>query len=95
MNVDDYFWKTKKRPPKKKPRTKPLPNHGADVQAERQAQANIRAGATQTPQLNQSIVNVVNWDDVPGVMAGPAGQQTTLNTISRNKTQIKKLLGIP
>lgn len=70
-------------------------NRGADVQAERQAQANIRAGATQTPQLNQSIVNVVNWDDVPGVMAGPAGQQTTLNTISRNKTQIKKLLGIP
>ena len=25
MNADDYFWKTKKRPPKTKPRSKPLP----------------------------------------------------------------------
>jgi len=25
MDADSYFWKTKKRPPKKKPRTKPLP----------------------------------------------------------------------
>lgn len=25
MDVDDYFWKTKKRPPKTKPRSKPLP----------------------------------------------------------------------
>lgn len=25
MNADDYFWKTKKRPPKSKPRSKPLP----------------------------------------------------------------------
>lgn len=25
MDIDDYFWKTKKRPPKTKPRTKPLP----------------------------------------------------------------------
>lgn len=25
MNVDEYFWKTKKRPHKTKPRTKPLP----------------------------------------------------------------------
>ena len=25
MDVDHYFWKTKKRPPKNKPRTKPLP----------------------------------------------------------------------
>lgn len=25
MDVDDYFWKTKKRPHKTKPRTKPLP----------------------------------------------------------------------
>lgn len=25
MNVDDYFWKTKKRPHKTKPRSKPLP----------------------------------------------------------------------
>ena len=25
MDVDSYFWKTKKRPPKTKPRTKPLP----------------------------------------------------------------------
>lgn len=25
MDADSYFWKTKKRPPKKKPRTRPLP----------------------------------------------------------------------
>ena len=25
MDIDDYFWKTKKRPHKTKPRTKPLP----------------------------------------------------------------------
>ena len=25
MDVNDYFWKTKKRPPKTKPRAKPLP----------------------------------------------------------------------
>ena len=25
MDADSYFWKTKKRPPKTKPRTKPLP----------------------------------------------------------------------
>ncbi len=25
MNADDYFWKTKKHPPKTKPRSKPLP----------------------------------------------------------------------
>jgi len=25
MDVNNYFWKTKKRPPKTKPRTKPLP----------------------------------------------------------------------
>jgi len=25
MNADDYFWKTKKRPPKTKPHSKPLP----------------------------------------------------------------------
>lgn len=25
MNENDYFWKTKKRPPKTKPRAKPLP----------------------------------------------------------------------
>lgn len=25
MDIDDYFWKTKKRPPKTIPRTKPLP----------------------------------------------------------------------
>jgi hypothetical protein len=25
MNADDYFWKTKKRPTKTKPRSKPLP----------------------------------------------------------------------
>ena len=25
MDVDSYFWKTKKRPPKTKPRSKPLP----------------------------------------------------------------------
>ena len=25
MNANDYFWKTKKRPPKTKPRSKPLP----------------------------------------------------------------------
>ena len=25
MNTDDYFWKTKKRPPKTRPRSKPLP----------------------------------------------------------------------
>ncbi|MEG2749944.1 MAG: hypothetical protein RR939_11155, partial [Acinetobacter sp.] len=25
MKADDYFWKTKKRPPKTKPRSKPLP----------------------------------------------------------------------
>lgn len=70
-------------------------NRGADVQAERQAQANVRAGAsTQATSLHQSIINVVDWDEVPGVMAGPAGQKTTLNTISKNKTQIRKMLGI-
>lgn len=25
MDANDYFWKTKKRPPKNKPRAKPLP----------------------------------------------------------------------
>ena len=25
MDADSYFWKTKKRPPKTKPRAKPLP----------------------------------------------------------------------
>ncbi|MBI1450326.1 hypothetical protein IL972_00035 [Acinetobacter sp. FL51] len=52
------------------------------------------SGVDAAPQLYQSIINVVNWDDVPSVMAGPAGQKTTLNTISRNVTQVKKLLGI-
>ncbi|RLL30741.1 hypothetical protein D9K80_15660 [Acinetobacter cumulans] len=65
---------------------KDLTNYLAEKQASQTQQT--------APQLNQSIVNVVNWDEVPGVMAGPAGQKTTLNTISKNKTQIRKLLGI-
>lgn len=50
--------------------------------------------SSQAASLHQSIINVVDWDEVPGVMAGPAGQKTTLNTISKNKTQIRKMLGI-
>lgn len=56
-----------------------------------QAQQNA---SSQAASLHQSIINVVDWDEVPGVMAGPAGQKTTLNTISKNKTQIRKMLGI-
>ncbi|MCG2574230.1 hypothetical protein LVY74_11780 [Acinetobacter sp. ME22] len=40
------------------------------------------------------INNLVNWDEVPGVMAGSSGQKVTLNTISRNKSQIRAILGV-
>ena len=70
-------------------------NNGGTIQAEKQAQANVKAGGgvQQSTALHQTINNVVNWDDVPSVMAGPAGQKVTLNIIKKNRTQIKALLG--
>ena len=70
---------------------------GANLQAERQAQANAKVQAVQpqqATQFHQTINNVVNWDEVPGVMAGASGQKVTLNTISRNRTKIRQLLGV-
>lgn len=64
-------------------------NNGAEINANR-----VQPIQEQATSLHQSIINVVDWDEVPGVMAGPAGQKTTLNTISKNKTQIRKMLGI-
>lgn len=70
-------------------------NNSGSIQAEKQAQANAKAGGgvQQSTALHQTINNVVNWDDVPSVMAGPAGQKVTLNIIKKNRTQIKALLG--
>jgi len=44
------------------------------------------------PEVNVSVVNVSDPSEVPDAMDSPAGDQTILNSVTRNKDQIKRLL---
>ncbi|MHA3083726.1 transglycosylase SLT domain-containing protein [Acinetobacter sp. ANC 5383] len=58
-------------------------------------QLSEKATNTTTVQPQHLVINnLVNWDEVPDVMAGSSGQKVTLNTISRNRTQIRRILGL-
>ncbi|WP_180004832.1 MULTISPECIES: tape measure protein [unclassified Acinetobacter] len=67
----------------------------ADVQAERQAQANVRAGAGAQQGQQLTIINQVDRDDlVGGYIRSPVGGQTVLNLIKANPSDFKAALGI-
>ncbi|WP_180113477.1 tape measure protein, partial [Acinetobacter sp. YH12073] len=68
---------------------------GADVQEERQAQANVRAGAGAQQGQQLTIINQVDRDDlVGGYIRSPVGGQTVLNLIKANPSDFKAALGI-
>ncbi|WP_180113362.1 tape measure protein [Acinetobacter sp. YH12073] len=68
---------------------------GANVQAERQAQANVRAGAGDQQAQQLTIINQVDRDDlVGGYIRSPVGGQTILNLIKANPSDFKAALGI-
>ena len=69
---------------------------GANVQAERQAQANVRAGAGDQQAQQLTIINQVDRDDlVGGYIRSPVGGQTVLNLIKANPSDFKAAMGIP
>jgi hypothetical protein len=69
---------------------------GLDASASQSRIANQlseKATNTTTVQPQHLVINnLVNWDE--DVMAGSSGQKVTLNTISRNRTQIRRILGL-
>lgn len=72
-------------------------NNGASIQAEKQAQANVKAGGTgqqsQSPQF--TIINQIEQDDLVGnYMRGAAGGQILLNQIKANPSEFKRALGV-
>jgi hypothetical protein len=44
------------------------------------------------PQVNVQVVNVSDPNEVPTAMDSPAGDQTIMNSVSRNKDQFRRLL---
>lgn len=72
-------------------------NNGGTIQAEKQAQANAKAGGTgqqsQSPQF--TIMNLINDDDlVGGYLRKPAAGQLVLNIIKANPSEFKRALGV-
>lgn len=72
-------------------------NNGGSIQAEKQAQANVKAGGTgqqsQSPQF--TIINQIEQDDLVGnYMRGAAGGQILLNQIKANPSEFKRALGV-
>ncbi|RKG37874.1 tape measure protein [Acinetobacter sp. WCHAc060007] len=70
-------------------------NRGADVQAERQAQANVKAGAGQinsNPQHLQ-INNILDPAIVGDFMSTPAGTKVFMNFIKNNRSSVKAIVG--
>lgn len=72
-------------------------NNGGSIQAEKQAQANAKAGGTgqqsQSPQF--TIMNLINDDDlVGGYLRKPAAGQLVLNIIKANPSEFKRALGV-
>jgi tape measure domain-containing protein len=65
-------------------------NRGADVQAERQAQANVRAQA-QTPQIIDNQLRVLfvrDEDEAKDMLFGPNGEKAFLYHMKRNRSKI-------
>lgn len=72
-------------------------NNGGNIQAEKQAQANVKAGgAGQQSQASQlTIINQIEQDDIVGnYMRGAAGGQIVLNLIKANPSEFKRALGV-
>ena len=72
-------------------------NNGGTLQAEKQAQANAKAGgAGQQSQASQfTIINQIEQDDLVGnYMRGAAGGQIVLNLIKANPSEFKRALGV-
>ncbi|WP_180039310.1 tape measure protein [Acinetobacter sp. YH12100] len=72
-------------------------NNGGNIQAEKQAQANVKAGGagqqSQSPQF--TIINQIEQDDIVGnYMRGAAGGQIVLNLIKANPSEFKRALGV-
>ena len=70
-------------------------NRGADVQAERQAQANVKAGGgAQQPTLqNLQINNILDPSIVGDYMGTSSGTKTFMNFIKNNRSSIKAVIG--
>lgn len=70
-------------------------NRGAEVQAERQAQANVKAGGgiqQSTPQ-NLQINNILDLGIVGDYMGAPSGTKILMNFIKNNRSSIKAVIG--
>lgn len=70
-------------------------NRGADVQAERQAQANVKAGggAQQPAPQNLQINNILDPSIVGDYMGTSSGTKTFMNFIKNNRSSIKAVIG--
>jgi len=70
-------------------------NRGADVQAERQAQANVKAGGGQLqPALQHlQINNILDPSIVGDYMGTSSGTKTFMNFIKNNRSSIKAMIG--
>ncbi|HCM30387.1 MAG TPA: hypothetical protein DIC32_00810 [Acinetobacter radioresistens] len=73
-------------------------NNGGSIQAEKQAQANAKAGGGQAPSTatqGLTIINQIEQDDLVGnYMRGAAGGQIILNQIKANPSEFKRALGV-
>ena len=71
-------------------------NRGADVQAERQAQALAKSGVGAQQAQPFTIINQFDRDDVVGgYIRSPVGGQMVLNLIKENPSDFKAAMGIP
>ncbi|MEN3980607.1 hypothetical protein JZ784_17275, partial [Acinetobacter sp. CWB-B33] len=71
-------------------------NRGADVQAERQAQAIAKSNTATQQAQPLTIINQIEQDDLVGnYMRGAVGGQILINQIKANPSDFKAALGIP
>jgi hypothetical protein len=71
-------------------------NSGAEMQAERQAQANAKAGVGQSSQSTPqhlAINNILDPSIVGDYMGTPSGTKTFMNFIKSNRSSIKAVIG--
>ena len=69
-----------------------VPKSSGDIVPNKQSAAMMNQTQAPAPEVNVQVVNVSSADEVPDAMASPGGEKVIMNTVLRNKNQLKEIL---